>query len=65
VAFKNVFGPTGFKLVDGIYIGASVCTGVGICTKINVYKGKMGSMQLLAQDGIGVTSNSSYCSQFS
>jgi len=59
VAFKNVFGPTGFKLVDGIYIGANVYIGFGIYTKINVYKGKMGSMQLLAQDGIGVTSNSS------
>jgi hypothetical protein len=44
VASKNVFGPIGFTLVDGIYIGANVWTGVGICTKINFYKGMMGSM---------------------
>jgi hypothetical protein len=52
-------------LVDGIHIGAIVYTRVGICTKINVYKGMMGSMQLLAQDGMGVTNGSSYCNQFS
>jgi hypothetical protein len=44
VASKNVFGPIGFLLVDGIYIGANVCTGIGIYTIINVYKGMMGSM---------------------
>jgi hypothetical protein len=64
VASKNVFGPIGFKLVDDIYIGANVCIRVGICTKINVYKGMMRSMQLLAQDGMGVIRGSSYCSQF-
>jgi hypothetical protein len=58
VASKNIFGLVGFMSIDGIHIGANVCIGVGI--KSSVYKGMMGSMQFLAQDGMGVTNGSSY-----